>query len=217
MEYFFKPEGKAVTYPWAKGLKVENIIANYDEIKFSDWTHAETGAPVLKAQHPEFEMYSQGVHARAGVACADCHMPYKREGAMKVSDHWVRSPMKNMERACLVCHPYSADEMKQRVDIIQDRNKALLDRAEDALIALYDDVKAAKAQGASDSQLAAAFKFQREAQFRCDFVAAENSMGFHAPQEAARILGEAIDLARQGQLTVRTVGFGPTIKMTATR
>ena len=33
-----------------------------------------------------------------------------------------------------------------------------------------------------------------------DFVAAENSMGFHAPQELARILGESIDFARQGQL-----------------
>ncbi len=31
-------------------------------------------------------------------------------------------------------------------------------------------------------------------------MAAENSMGFPAPQEMARIPGEAIDFARQGQL-----------------
>ena len=210
VEYYFKPEGKAVTYPWSKGLKVENIEAYYDEIKFSDWKHAETGAGVLKAQHPEFELYSQGIHARSGVACADCHMPYKREGAMKVSDHWVRSPMKNVERACLVCHPYSSEEMKSRVQVIQDRNQALLLRAEDAVVALIDDIKAAKQNGASEQQLTPALKLQRSAQFRSDFINAENSMGFHAPQEAARVLGEAIDMARQGQLALRpTVAHGP--------
>jgi nitrite reductase (cytochrome c-552) len=215
VEYYFKPEGKAVTYPWSKGLKIENIEAYYDEIKFSDWKHAETGAGVLKAQHPEFELYNQGVHARAGVACADCHMPYKREGAMKVSDHWVRSPMKNIERACLVCHPYSGEEMKARVETIQDRNKQLLDRAEEAVVALIHDIKAAKEKGATDDQLAAAFKAQRSAQFRSDFINAENSMGFHAPQEAARVLAEAIDIARQGQLTVRSVVPASSMKMTA--
>jgi nitrite reductase (cytochrome c-552) len=161
---------------------------------------------VLKAQHPEFELYNQGVHARAGVACADCHMPYKREGAMKVSDHWVRSPLQNIERACLVCHPYSGEEMKQRVEIIQTRNKALLDRAEDAVVALIDDVAAARGRGATEEQLAPALKLHRSAQFRTDFINAENSMGFHAPQEAARVLAEAIDMARQGQLAVRGTG-----------
>ncbi|HBH96265.1 MAG TPA: ammonia-forming cytochrome c nitrite reductase subunit c552, partial [Candidatus Omnitrophica bacterium] len=75
VEYYFKGKEKLLTYPWHKGLKVEQIEAYYDEVGHTDWTHAETGAPVLKAQHPEFEMWSQGVHARSGVACADCHMP----------------------------------------------------------------------------------------------------------------------------------------------
>lgn len=202
VEYYFTTEGKLVTYPWSKGLKVEEIESYYDEINYADWKHAETGAAVLKAQHPEFEMWNQGVHARAGVACADCHMPYKREGAMKVSDHHVRSPLLNTERACLTCHPFPADEMRSRVNTIQERNAKLLSRAEDALVALYDEVKAARAAGLSDAALAPALKLQRKAQFRADFVNAENSMGFHAPQEAARILGEAIDYARQGQLAV---------------
>jgi nitrite reductase (cytochrome c-552) len=178
---------------------VEELEAYYDEIGFSDWTHEETGAGVLKAQHPEFEMWNQGIHARSGVACADCHMPYVREGAMKISDHHIRSPLLNVQRACLVCHPFSADEMRARAETIQDRNAALLSRAEDALVALYDEVVAAKAAGATPQQLAPVLALQRKAQFRADFVNAENSMGFHAPQEAARILGEAIDYARQGQ------------------
>jgi nitrite reductase (cytochrome c-552) len=202
VEYYFAGEGKLVTYPWHKGLKVEEIEAYYDEIGYSDWKHAETGAGVLKAQHPEFEMWSQGVHARAGVACADCHMPYLREGAMKISDHHVRSPILNIRRACLTCHPFSAEEMKARAELIQDRNARLLRRAEEALVALIDDIKRARSAGVPESQLAEAAKMQRKAQWRTDFVNAENSMGFHAPQEAARILGEAIDYARQGQLAL---------------
>jgi nitrite reductase (cytochrome c-552) len=202
VEYYFAGEKKLVTYPWHKGLKVEEIEAYYDEIGYSDWAHEETGAGVLKAQHPEFEMWNQSVHARAGVACADCHMPYAREGAMKISEHHVRSPVLNIQRACLTCHPYSAEEMKTRVELIQDRNARLMKRAEEALVALIDDMKAARAGGAGGAGLAEAVRMQRKAQWRADFVNAENSMGFHAPQEAARILGEAIDYARQGQLAL---------------
>lgn len=214
VEYYFAPPNKTVTYPWAKGLKVDDIEAYYEEVKFTDWKHAETGAPVLKAQHPEFEMWNQGIHARSGVACADCHMPYKREGALKVSDHHVRSPILNVERACLVCHPYSGEEMKARVENIQDRNARLLAAAETALVDLFDEVKAAKAAGADDAKLEPVFKLQKRAQFRTDFIAAENSMGFHAPQEAARILGEAIDLARQGQLTAAKLKGGAPVSQT---
>jgi nitrite reductase (cytochrome c-552) len=200
VEYYFKGPGKTVTYPWHKGLKVEQIEAYYDEIGFKDWVHAETGAPVLKAQHPEFEMWNQGIHARSRVSCADCHMPYMREGAVKVSDHQVRSPLLNIARACQTCHRYPEEEILARAIAIQDRNLALMGRAEDALVQLYDAVKAAKAAGATADQLVRAFALQRKAQWRVDFVNAENSLGFHAPQEAARILGEAIDYARQGEI-----------------
>lgn len=205
VEYHFRKPDKVVTYPWFKGLKVEQIESHYDSIGFSDWTHAETKAPVLKAQHPEFEMWSQGIHARSGVACADCHMPYMRDGAVKVSDHHIRSPLLNVDRACLGCHAFSADEMRQRAELIQSRNKALLMRAEDALVALFDAVGEAREAGADSAALSRAgvHALQRKAQWRIDFVNAENSMGFHAPQEAARILGEAIDYARQGELKAR--------------
>jgi nitrite reductase (cytochrome c-552) len=200
VEYYFKGPEKMVTYPWAKGLRVEQIEAYYDELQFKDWTHAETGAPVLKAQHPEFELWNQGIHARSGVACADCHMPYMRQGAVKVTDHHIRSPLLNVQRACLQCHHFSESEMLARADTIQDRTRGLMDRAEDALLALLDAILAAKARGATPEELHPALLMQRKAQFRLDFVSAENSMGFHAPQEAARILAEAIDYARQGQL-----------------
>jgi nitrite reductase (cytochrome c-552) len=203
VEYYFKGTEKQLVYPWANGLKVENIQAYYDEAKFKDWSHAETGAPVLKAQHPEFEMWNQGVHARSGVACADCHMPYKREGALKISDHHVRSPLLNINRACQTCHKWPEEELKLRVEIIQERTFKLRNLAMDALIGLISDVKAARAAGRTDAELVAAQEFQRKAQFYLDFVEAENSTGFHAPGEAVRILGESINFSRRGQIAVR--------------
>lgn len=205
VEYYFKGDGKLVTYPWDKGLNVEEIEAYYDEVGFKDWQHKLSGALALKAQHPEFEMWSQGIHARSGVACADCHMPYKREGAIKVSDHHVRSPLLNVANACQTCHNFPEEEMKARAEAIQDRTAALMNRAEEAVVALIHDLQTAQEAGIPAEQLAAAQALQRKAQWRLDYVSAENSMGFHAPQESARILGEAIDYARQGQLEVAKI------------
>jgi len=203
VEYYFKGPEKRLVYPWAKGLKVEEIQAYYDEAQFKDWTHADTGAPVLKAQHPEFEMWNQGIHARSGVTCADCHMPYKREGALKISDHHVRSPVLNINRACQTCHKWPEEELKARVETIQERTYKLRNVAMDALMDLIKDLKAAKASGKTDKELVTAQNFQRKAQFYLDFVEAENSTGFHAPQEAARILGESVDFSRKGQIALR--------------
>ena len=203
VEYHFKGPEKRLTYPWAKGLKVDNILAYYDEAKFKDWTHAESGAEVLKAQHPEFEMWNQGIHARSGVACADCHMPYMREGAQKISDHHVRSPMLNINRSCQTCHKWPEDELKARVETIQERTFGLRNLAMDALIDLINDIKSLREAGRPDADLAVARDFQRKAQFYLDFVEAENSTGFHAPQEAARILGESINFSRKGQMALR--------------
>ncbi len=195
-----------LTFPWGKGLKAEDVEAFWDGTtfddgaRFFDYQHAETGAQILKAQHPEFELWSQGIHARSGVACADCHMPYMRDGASKVSDHRVRSPLLNVNRACQTCHHFPEKEILARVDNIQSKNQALLQRAGAALMDQLDAIVAARKAGASEEQLKPSLELQRQAQWRLDFIAAENSMGFHAPQEAARVLAEAADLARQGQV-----------------
>lgn len=204
VEYYFQGDQKRLTFPWHKGLKADDILAYYDDAGFHDWIHAETGTPALKAQHPEFELWNQGIHARSGVACADCHMPYERVGAHKVSDHHVRSPLLNINRACQTCHKWPEAELKDRVETIQTRTHELRDRAMNAVVELINDLKAAVAAGRSDAELAPARNLHRQAQFFLDFIEAENSMGFHAPQEAARILALAIDAARQGQNALRS-------------
>ena len=209
VEYYCSSQ-MPLTFPWGDGLRAGDVEKFWNETKFADgnrffdYKHAETGAPILKAQHPEFELWSQGIHARSGVACADCHMPYLRDGATKISDHWVRSPLLNINSACQTCHRVSEAEIKSRVETIQARNFELLQRGGAAITALIDAIVAAKAAGATPEQLNAALELQRKAQWRLDFIAAENSMGFHAPQEAAMVLGEALDYARQGELAATT-------------
>jgi len=203
VEYYFQGPEKRLVYPWSKGLKADSILAVYQENGHVDWTHAESGAPALKAQHPEFELYSQGIHARSGVACADCHMPYKREGAMKISDHWVRSPMLNIDNACQTCHTQAEQELLGRVNQIQDRTYEMRNIAIDATLQLTRAIGAAAEEDTPEAWLERARDYQRRAQFLADYIEAENSMGFHAPQEAVRILGNSINLARIGHAALR--------------
>lgn len=210
VEYYFKGPQKTLTYPWSKGLTADSIMAYYDSTGHRDWTHAVSGAGALKAQHPEFELYSQGVHARSNVSCADCHMPYTRSGAMKISDHHVRSPMLNINRSCQTCHKFSEAELRSRVEQIQSRTFQLRNIALDAVLALTKDIQVAVRADSTHPRVQAARALQRRAQFYVDFVEAENSMGFHAPGEAARVLGIAIDQARRGQAALGGLSAGPT-------
>ena len=192
-------------FPWDNGLKVEQIEKTYDEHKFPDgeafydFVHGETGAHVYKAQHPEFELWSQGIHARSGVSCADCHMPYQREGAMKVSSHWVRSPLLNINNACQTCHNVPEQELRDKVETIQGRTKSQMERAAVAMTDMLDAIRDAEAAGATKEQLAPIFDLQKKGMWRLDFISSENSLGFHADQEAMRILGESIDYSRQAE------------------
>ncbi|QDT09734.1 ammonia-forming cytochrome c nitrite reductase subunit c552 [Planctomycetes bacterium K23_9] len=200
-----------LTFPWSNGLKVEDLEKEWDETtfpkdkdgkeggKFYDYVHKETGTKVYKAQHPEFELWSQGIHARAGVSCSDCHMPYEKQGATKVSSHWVRSPMLNVNRACQTCHKVPEDELKARVETIQGRTRALMDRAAVAMTDMLDAILAAQEAEASEEDLKPIRDLQRKAMWRLDYISSENSKGFHADQEAARILAESIDYSRQAQ------------------
>jgi nitrite reductase (cytochrome c-552) len=207
VEYYFKGEGKTLTYPWDRGMRADEMLEYYEAEGFTDWTHGRTGARVLKAQHPEFEMFNQGSHARAGVACADCHMPYKRVGSFKVSDHHVRSPLLNLANACQTCHRASEEELKDRVETIQTRTYTMRNRALDALVALIRDLEQARKDGGDDQRLAPARRRQMRAQFLVDFVEAENSMGFHADQEAMRVLAMSLDESRLGQLLIRDPAY----------
>ena len=178
------------------------MIAYYDERGFSDYTHPISKTPIVKCQHPDYEMFTTGIHAYRGVSCADCHMPYRTEGGVKFSDHHVQSPLLNIANSCAVCHRWSEDEIRTRVESIQTKVYDAKIKAEEAIVKAHFDVAAAMEAGATDEELAPIRKLIRHAQFRWDYVSANNGMGFHSPQESTRILADSVNQAQQARLAV---------------
>ena len=201
VEYYFKGDSKYLTFPWAGGTSIEAIENYYNEYDFSDWAHPDSGAAMIKMQHPDYELFSAGsTHFIAGVACADCHMPYTRDGSVKFSTHDVHSPLTNPAQACGACHTDS-EYVTGRVATIQKQVNDTMLASEDAILEAIDAIKTAlAATGADAALIEEAQALHRSAQLRWDFIAAENSMGFHNPEEALRILASATDLARQAQI-----------------
>jgi len=201
VEYYFNPkDSNKVTFPWDKGFEPENMFAYYQEQGFSDWKHAQTEGGMLKAQHPEFEMFQGSTHQAAGLSCADCHMPYMKEGTAKISSHWWTSPLRTFEQSCGTCHKQSEKDMQARVLNTQDRVKEGLDRAGEANKAAIAAIEKAKAVAGIDAKaLDEARLLHREAQFYWDLASAENSMGFHNPQKFLETIADSIDLARQAE------------------
>jgi len=205
VEYYFKGEGKYLTFPWDEGLTGEAIEAYYERNPHDDWTHAVSGAKMLKMQHPDYEIYSMGIHAYRGVSCADCHMPYKTEGGIKYTDHQIRSPLENVANSCGVCHRWSEKDIRSRVEAIQDKTREMMKRAEEACTMLHLEIADAMRLGATDAELANPRKLVRQAQMYWDFCSANNGMGFHAPQEVARLLDKSLQLAMEGRMAVNVI------------
>jgi nitrite reductase (cytochrome c-552) len=201
VEYYFKGDGKYLTFPWAKGTNIDQIISYYEESGFKDWEYPDGKTPMLKAQHPEYEFFTaDSTHFKAGVACADCHMPYISEGAAKYSSHDVHSPLLNPEASCGQCHT-DTEYVIRRVNLIQDQVATTKQSTEDAIIDAINAIKSAAANPKADAALLdQARNLHRKAQFMWDFVSAENSTGFHNPEYALKILAQSTNLARQAQM-----------------
>ncbi len=199
--YYFTGPNKLLTVPWANGMRVEDIYKFEQDAKFSDWKYPGTDTPMAKTRHPDYELFAAGsTHFNAGVACADCHMPYVRDGAMKYSSHDVKSPLIDPQAACGQCHT-DVEVVLARVATIQDTVYAERLATEDAIIDAVTALKAAVANPASDPALLdEARALHREAQFMWDFFSSSNSMGFHNPDESLRMLKKSADLARQCQM-----------------
>jgi len=196
VEYYFKG-GNYLTFPWDQGTSPEQMEAYYDQYAFADWTHAVSKTPMVKMQHPDYEVYSTGIHAYRDVACADCHMPYRTEGGAKFTDHHLQSPLRTIATSCAVCHRWSEQEIRSRVEGIQTNVREGRDRAERDIAHAHFDIAACMQIGATDDQLKPLRALVRQAQLRWDYVAANNGMGFHSPQECMRILGAAVDQAQE--------------------
>ncbi|MDQ8202924.1 ammonia-forming cytochrome c nitrite reductase [Pelagicoccus sp. SDUM812003] len=196
VEYYFEKEpAKYLKFPWDNGFSAEAMEAYYDQLEFSDWTHKLSRAPMLKAQHPDYELYMTGVHGQRGVSCADCHMPYKSEGGAKFTDHHIQSPLNAIDRSCQVCHRESEATLLTDVYSRQAKVMELRGIVEGLLAKAHIEAKTAWDAGATEEEMKQSLTLIRHAQWRWDWVAAANSAGFHAPNTALQVLGTAIEKA----------------------
>ena len=203
-----------VFFPWdgskMGGIPIENIIKKIRSDKsYGEWTQAVTGFKMAYIRHPEFEMYStKSVHWMAGVSCADCHMPYTKVGSKKISDHRIMSPLKNDFKACQQCHSESPAWLKEQVIAIQDRAASQYIRSGYALATVAKLFELTHKQQAAGKQIDTALyelaKYHyMEGFYRNLFFGAENSLGFHNPTEAMRILGDASMHAGKAEALLR--------------
>ncbi len=244
VEYYFQGDSKVLTFPWNdwpkdKPFRIEMLDTYYDNAKannvfLQDFLQKGTKTPVIKIQHPETELYSSGIHARSGVTCADCHMPYKREGGQKVSNHTLKSPLDNVNSSCKSCHAQNEKDIIARVKTIQLSTANSLRESEKALVALITDIKIVRAELAKkpnyasiadeterdkaiSKELEPVLTAHRKAQMRWDFVFSENSTGFHSPQEATRVLAQSMDMSRGAQAQLVAIAAKNGIMITPTK
>jgi nitrite reductase (cytochrome c-552) len=194
-------EGSAyLTFPWDNGYCAEDMEKYYDDKNFSDWTHALSKAPMLKAQHPGWEVYMTGVHASRGVSCADCHMPYMSEGGKKYTDHHIQSPLNNVENSCMVCHKEKTGQLVADVYDRQDRIIGNRDKLEELLVRAHVEAKTAWDNGATEEQMKDILQDIRHAQWRWDYAAASHGGSFHSPVEISRVIATGIEIAQEGRI-----------------
>lgn len=205
VEYYFKQPGNYLTFPWDKGFTAENMEAYYDSIGHRDWVHALSRAPMLKTQHPDYELFMTGIHAQRGVSCADCHMPYKREGGIKFTDHHIRSPLADIASSCQTCHRQSEEELRKNVFDNQARIAELRRICEINLARVHIEAKFAWEAGATEAEMAPVLQKIRHAQWRWDWVAAAKGLGVHSPSEALRVLGTSIQRVNEARLLLSQI------------
>lgn len=194
-----------LTFPWHNGPTADSALKYYNEKGFTDFTHQLSKAPILKAQHPDYEIYLTGIHAQRGVACADCHMPYVKEGGQKFTSHKITSPLSNISGTCQVCHRESEETLRNNVYDRQRKVKEIRDQSEIALVRAHVEAKAAWEAGATDKEMEAPLQHIRSAQWYWDYAAAGHGSSFHSPVEVSRIIGLSINESAQARVLLARV------------
>ena len=203
--YFEKDNGNYLHFPQEKGLTCEAAEEYYDSISFYDYVHPLSRAKILKAQHPGYEMFKQGIHGQRGLSCADCHMPYISEGGVKYTDHHIMSPLAHIDRTCQTCHRQSAETLRQNV---YDRQKKVYDfalKVNRELANAHIYAKFAWDKGAAEAEMKQCLSDIRKSQWRWDYSLASHGAAFHAPQEVERLLGYSMMYAKDAQLQAQRV------------
>nr|WP_057623294.1 ammonia-forming nitrite reductase cytochrome c552 subunit [Vibrio crassostreae] len=203
VEYYFTGPTKGVKFPWDKGTRVEQMEEYYDGIGFKDWTHKVSKAPMLKAQHPGYETWREGIHGKNKVACVDCHMPkVTKEDGTVYTDHKVGNPFDRFEDTCANCHTQSKETMR---NIVSSRKAQVLNMkltAEKQIVAAHFEAGAAWEAGATEQEMEPILLDIRHAQWRWDYAIASHGVHMHAPEIALEVLGTAVDRAADARTKI---------------
>jgi nitrite reductase (cytochrome c-552) len=206
VEYYFRPGDHYLVFPWDEnGMDADAQEQFLDRVEHVDWVHAISRAPMIKVQHPDYELYQTSVHAFRGVACADCHMPFRREGGVKFTNHHIQSPLNDIASSCLVCHGGTEAEMLRRVTETQDKIFELRRGAERTLAMLHIEAGAAWQAGATEAEMQPILQLIRSAQWRWDWIAASHGGPFHSPVESARLLGASLIMAGDARVQLAAI------------
>ena len=213
--YFEKDNNQYLKFPQDRGLTCEDAEAYYDSLGFYDYIRPLSKAKILKAQHPGYEMFKQGIHGQRGLSCADCHMPYMQEGGIKYTDHHVQSPLAKIDRTCQTCHRQDAETLRQNV---YERQKKVYDfavKVNHELALAHLEAEFAWKKGATEAEMTKTLDDIRKSQWRWDYSLASHGAAFHAPQEVMRLLANAMTYAKDARLEISHVvakhGFVGTI------
>lgn len=205
VEYYFTKGENYLIFPWHKGITMEGAERYYDSIQFADYTHKLSRAPIIKAQHPDYELYKTGIHAQRGVSCADCHMPYISEGGLKYSNHHIQSPLANINGTCQVCHRESEEDLRQAVYERQRSANQIRNLVEKELATAHLEAQFAWEKGANESQMSNVLQLLRQSQWRWDYAVASHGGAFHSPIEFQRILAMSLDRAHKARFEISKV------------
>ncbi len=201
-EYYLRGEDRMPALPWNRGYALEDMEAYYDSLHFTDFIHKLSSAPLLKAQHPDFELAQMGIHAQRGVSCGECHMPAVGEGEKRYNNHHIKSPLAMIDRTCQTCHRESEETLRNDVYERQGKVLNMRNRLEEELTKAHIEARFAWDKGATDKQMEPVLQLIRQSQWRWDFSVTSWGASFHAPQEVLRLLGDGFDKASQARMSL---------------
>ena len=190
-------------FPFVDVTKIDDF---YAKVGFKDFKHNVTGAALTKMQHPDVETYWNSTHDKAGVGCADCHMPKmkdKKTGKVYTS-HWSTTPRHYMKQTCLQCHKDKTEKQLNRViDGMKGYYDGKLREAESRMTDMFNAFDLALAMGVSDEVLNQARELHSVAHTNWEWWTAVNGAWFHNPQAAQLSLAKSADAAQKATKILR--------------
>ncbi|MEF9995075.1 MAG: ammonia-forming cytochrome c nitrite reductase subunit c552 [Burkholderiaceae bacterium] len=185
-------------FPFVDVTKIDEF---YSSINFKDFRHTTSQALLTKMQHPDTEIYWNSKHDKAGVQCANCHMPKitDAKSGKTYTSHWATSPKNYVKETCLTCHTDKSEkQMKDVMASMQAHYQGKIRAAEGWLQQLFMKFNEANLVGVDDAALSEARKQHSIAHTNWEWWTAANGAAFHNLEQAKTSLAKSISASQAG-------------------